>query len=267
MLNAQCPILDNYLEVASMEKFFGKYRGQVTNSQDPLNLGRIQVRVAAIYGEGIENWALPATPYAGKDIGFFTVPPVGSNVWVEFEGGDTDYPIWSGCFWGEGELPQAARVSEPDKVQVLKTNGITFTWNNLDNKGLFIEVKEPVVDRPLKMVFNPQGIEINNNNELTIKITADIIELKNRANSTVTLRTDSIQVKEGTVEVNLTSNQIELKSPPGDIKLQAATGIELSNPAANTKLTPTSIELTVGAASIKMSPATVNVNNGALEVI
>lgn len=249
------------------QRYYGKYRGKVTSSKDPLNLGRIQVTVPAIFGEGRASWALPATPYAGKDIGFFTVPPVGSNIWVEFEGGDTDYPIWSGCFWGEDELPQAARVSEPDKVQVLKTDGITFTWNNLDNKGLFIEVKDPVVNRPLKMVFNPQGIEINNNDELTIKITENIIELKNRANSTVTLTDNKIQLQEGTVEVNLTSNQIELKSPIGDIKLTASTGIELSNPAANTKLTPTSIELTIGAASIKMSPATVNVNNGALEVI
>jgi hypothetical protein len=250
-----------------MPNFYGKYRGKVANTKDPLHLGRIQVQVPAIFGEGRQSWAMPATPYAGKDIGFFTVPPVGSNVWVEFEGGDPDYPIWSGCFWGEGELPQAAKVAEPDKVQVLKTNGITFTWNNLDNKGLTIEVKDPVVSRPLKMVFNPEGIEINNNNELTIKITENIIELKNRATSTVTLKSDSIQLKESSVEVNLTNNQIELKSPPGDIKLTAATGIELSNTPATTKLTTASIELSIGAASIKMSPATVNVNNGALEVI
>ncbi len=159
-----------------MRTYYGKYRGKVTSTKDPLNLGRVQVTVPAIFGDGRQSWAMPATPYAGKDIGFFTVPPVGSNIWVEFEGGDPDYPIWSGCFWGEGELPQAARVSDPDKVQVLKTDGITFTWNNLDNKGLTIEVKSPVVSRPLKMVFNPEGIEINNNNnELTIKITDNII--------------------------------------------------------------------------------------------
>jgi hypothetical protein len=250
-----------------MPTFYGKYRGKVVSSKDPLHLGRIQVRVPAIFGEGGQSWALPATPYAGKDIGFFTVPPIGSNIWVEFEGGDPDYPIWSGCFWGEDELPQAAKVAEPDKVQVFKTNGITFTWNNLDNKGLTIEVKDPVVSRPLKMVFNPQGIEINNNDELTIKITENIIELKNRANSTVTLTSDSIQLKESAVEINLTNNKIELNSPPGDIKLTATNGIELSNTAATTKLTSASIELSLGAASIKMSPVTVNVNNGALEVI
>ncbi|MBO3457578.1 phage baseplate assembly protein V [Aetokthonos hydrillicola Thurmond2011] len=250
-----------------MTKFFGKYRGKVTSNQDPLNLGRIQVEVPAIYGDGRQSWAMPCTPYAGVDIGFFTVPPVGTNVWVEFEGGDTDYPIWAGCFWGDNQLPQAARVGEPDKVQVFKTNGITFTWNNLDNKGLFIEVKDPVVNRPLKMVFNSEGIEINNNNELTIKLTTDIIELKNRTTSTVTMTADSIQIKESSVEIDLTASSIELKSPTGNIKLTASTGIELTTTPASTKLTPTSIDLSLGAANVKVSPISVNVNNGALEVI
>jgi len=84
-----------------MKQFFGKYRGKVAANKDPLNLGRIQVSVPAIFGEGRQSWALPCTPYAGKDVGFFTIPPVDANVWVEFEGGDPDYPIWSGCFWGK----------------------------------------------------------------------------------------------------------------------------------------------------------------------
>lgn len=250
-----------------MPAYFGKYRGKVTSSKDPLHLGRIQVQVPAILGPGQLSWAMPSTPYAGKDIGFFTIPPVGTNVWVEFEGGDPDYPIWTGCFWGEDQLPAAARVEEPDKVQVFKTNGITLVCNNLDKKGLFLEVADPVVTRKLKMTFNPNGVEINNADELTIKITADIIELKNRTSSTITIRRDNIQSQESSTEITLKADSIELKSPPGKIDLTAATSIQCSTTPANTKVTPSSIELTLGAASIKMSPATVNVNNGALEVI
>ncbi len=44
-------------------------------------------------------------PYAGDGVGLFAVPPVGANVWVEFEGGDPDYPILAGCFWGRARLP------------------------------------------------------------------------------------------------------------------------------------------------------------------
>jgi uncharacterized protein involved in type VI secretion and phage assembly len=85
-----------------MTQFFGKYRGQVANNIDPMLLGRIQVKVPAVLGDGDLSWAMPCVPYAGASVGLFLVPPVGANVWVEFEAGDTDYPISSGCFWGVG---------------------------------------------------------------------------------------------------------------------------------------------------------------------
>ncbi|AFY57588.1 hypothetical protein Riv7116_5192 [Rivularia sp. PCC 7116] len=266
-----------------MKEFWGKYRGKVTGSKDPLHLGRVQIEVPAVLGEGRKSWAMPCTPYAGKDIGWFTVPPVGTNIWVEFEGGDPDYPIWSGCFWNENELPKNAQVDEPDKVQVFKTDGVTVTISNLgSNKGLTIEVDKPVVKRKLKMVFNADGIEINNKDETVVKLTADIIESNNQENSTITVTKDNIQLKENSVEIKLTSNSIDLIDNPSTIKLTtsgielannpakvkiAPAAIELSDTPATTKVAPSGIEMSMGAASVKLSPVSVNVNNGALEVI
>jgi phage gp45-like len=62
-------------------------------------------------------------PYAGPDVGFFALPPVGARVWVEFEGGDTNYPIWVGCYWLSGELP--AEDATPDVV-FFRTPGATI---------------------------------------------------------------------------------------------------------------------------------------------
>jgi uncharacterized protein involved in type VI secretion and phage assembly len=266
-----------------MKQFFGKYRGKVTATADPMHLGRIQVSVPAVLGEGRSSWAMPCVPYAGADIGLFTVPPVGSNIWVEFEGGDPDYPIWSGCFWGSNELPQNAKVPEPDKVQVFKTNGITLTLSNFGNtKGLTLEVTNPVVNQPLKMVFNANGIELNNNNNTTTKWTADAIEIKTGQNSTIAIAADSIQLKESSVEIKLTASSIELINNPSTAKLTtsdiqlanssatikiAPAGIESTNTPATVKIAPSGIELSNGAANIKLSPISVNVNNGALEVI
>ena len=56
--------------------FFGKYRGKVVNNLDPMQLGRVQVSVPAILGEGRMSWAMPCTPYAGSGVGFFAIPPV-----------------------------------------------------------------------------------------------------------------------------------------------------------------------------------------------
>jgi hypothetical protein len=270
-----------------MKQFFGKYRGKVTANQDPQHLGRIQVTVPAVYGEGLASWAMPCTPYAGPpDWGLFTIPPIEANIWVEFEGGDPDYPIWSGCFWGDGELPEVAQVEDPTKVQVFRTDGITLTLSSEEaTKGVTLEVESPVVDNPLKVILNPDGIELNNNDTLTAKFLtqSEIIELKNGENSIVTLATDSIQLQESSIEVKLTDSTIELTCSPATMTLSTSSGIELANSPAATTLSSSGIELSstpasvqIGAAgveaksgglgNINVSTASVSVNNGALDV-
>lgn len=92
-----------------MEKRYGKYRGMVLNNIDPLQKGRVQVQVPDVLGLGISSWAMPCVPVAGIQTGVYVVPTVGSGVWVEFEGGDPDYPIWTGGFWGSAaEVPALA---------------------------------------------------------------------------------------------------------------------------------------------------------------
>lgn len=161
-----------------MTQFFGKYRGKVENNIDPLQLGRIQVSVPAVLGEGSLSWAMPCTPYAGSGVGFFTVPPVGANVWVEFEGGDPDYPIWSGCFWGVGEVPALPALAE---IKVFKTSGITLTLSDVPGAGgLTIEVGPPVLPTPLKLVFNAVGIELSNG-AASVKLSPVSVSVNNGA--------------------------------------------------------------------------------------
>jgi len=92
-------------EAGGREKIYGKYRGIVLNNLDPLNLGRIQASVAEVLGEVPTGWATPCAPYAGTGSGFFSIPPVGAGVWIEFEAGDVSRPIWTGGYWGTAEPP------------------------------------------------------------------------------------------------------------------------------------------------------------------
>lgn len=92
---------------AQENRFYGKYRGSVQGNEDPSGRARLQVLVPEVLGQNTQVWALPCVPYAGPGVGFFALPPVGANVWVEFEAGNLRYPIWSGCFWGDGDLPAA----------------------------------------------------------------------------------------------------------------------------------------------------------------
>jgi type VI secretion system (T6SS) baseplate-like injector VgrG len=92
--------------MSSEKKFFGKYRGTVVNNIDPLQIGRIQVIVPDVSNVVPTSWAMPCVPMAGKQSGAFMVPQIGAGVWIEFEQGDPDYPVWVGGFWGiTAEVP------------------------------------------------------------------------------------------------------------------------------------------------------------------
>ena len=157
-----------------MTKFFGKYRGKVENNIDPMQLGRVQVSVPAVLGEGSMSWAMPCVPYAGSGVGFFAIPPVGANIWVEFEGGDPDYPILSGCFWGVGEVPALPAIAE---MKVLKTDMGTITLNDLPGAGgITIETATG-----MKIEISVLGIEISNGQGGSIKLTGPQVSVNEGA--------------------------------------------------------------------------------------
>ena len=161
-----------------MSKFYGKYRGKVENNIDPMQQGRVQVSVPLVLGDTTLAWALPCAPFGGSGVGLFTVPPVGANVWVEFEGGDTDYPILAGCFWGTGEVPASPAIPQ---MKVLKTDGITMTFSDVPGAGgLTIEVNPPVVATPLKLVFDSSGIELSNGSA-SVKLTPASVSVNDGA--------------------------------------------------------------------------------------
>jgi hypothetical protein len=182
------------------KQFYGKYRGQVLNNVDPQGLARIQVSVPAVLGQGRLSWAMPCVPYAGPGVGFFAIPPVGANVWVEFEGGDPDYPIWSGCFWGAvGEVPAQPAVPE---VKIFKTEGVSLTLSDLPGEGgLTLETGPPVVELPLKLVMSATGLQIELADQpVTVNIQPESIELRNGSRSIV-LAPTSVSINEGALEV------------------------------------------------------------------
>lgn len=103
-------------------RHFGKYRGTVTGNADDTSRARLKVRVPAVLGT-LELWAMPCVPYAGPQVGFHALPPEGAGVWVEFEGGDPSFPIWTGCFWADNELPSETTAA----IKLWKTGAVTVT--------------------------------------------------------------------------------------------------------------------------------------------
>jgi uncharacterized protein involved in type VI secretion and phage assembly len=136
-------------------RFYGKYRGVVTDNNDERHLGRIKALVPDVLGKEKSDWATPAVPYAGPQVGFFLIPPQDASVWIEFEHGDPDRPIWTGCFWATTNDVPLSPVT-PDK-KVIKTAAGTITLD--DTQGsTSITIETP---NNLKLKMDQQGIEIS----------------------------------------------------------------------------------------------------------
>ena len=125
-------ILTQHEQQHSTDRFFGKFRGRVTDNQDPLSLGRIRAQVPDVLREVETGWALPAAPYAGDGVGVYTIPAVDAGVWIEFEAGDVSRPIWTGCFWGANQLPkdETASATNPDKKIIRTAQGLLLCFDD-----------------------------------------------------------------------------------------------------------------------------------------
>jgi uncharacterized protein involved in type VI secretion and phage assembly len=124
--------------------YYGKYRGAVRNNVDPEMTGKLQVEVPDVGGNMLISWALPCLPVGGPNMGIFTVPPIGAGVWVEFERGDPDYPIWTGVFWGIApEKPVLSNLVPPGvsgiTLQTQLKNGIVISDVPGPTGGIFMQ--------------------------------------------------------------------------------------------------------------------------------
>lgn len=158
--------------------FYGKYRGVVTDINDPLMMGRVKATVPDVLGDQESGWALPCAPFGGSKVGFFALPTVDAGVWVEFEHGDPDYPIWSGCWWGSvAEVPPVL-VAPPYKKLMVVTEGDQRIILD-DTPGVGGITLETAGGQ--KIAMSPTGIEIDNGMGATITLTGPQVSVNNGA--------------------------------------------------------------------------------------
>ena len=161
--------------------YFGKSRGLVLNNVDPMQMGRLQVQVPDVTGLVPASWAMPCAPVAGIQQGMFALPAIGSGVWVEFEQGNLDYPIWVGCFWGSGaEVPALARLTPPGvnaiTLQTQLQHGLTLS--DLPGPTGGIMLKSPT---GASLIVNDTGIYIQNGKGASIVLTGPTVTINNGA--------------------------------------------------------------------------------------
>jgi len=149
------------VEIAERQRssFYGKYRGVVTNVEDPDNMGRIKTNIPEVLADVESPWALPCAAYAGDGVGSYTVPPVGAGVWIEFEAGDPARPIWAGCWWGTGQLPTNESGAEANpSIKIIRTETGMMVSMNDDTQELSISDQNG--DNILKIEVNSGTITL-----------------------------------------------------------------------------------------------------------
>jgi uncharacterized protein involved in type VI secretion and phage assembly len=138
--------------------FYGKYRGVVSDIQDPTMAGRIKARVRDVYGDEESGWALPCAPFSGTETGFFALPKVGAGVWIEFEHGDPDYPIWSGGWWGSAtEMPKLLLAPPYKKLMIVTEGGNRIILDDTPGiGGITLETADGQ-----KLVLSSTGVKLD----------------------------------------------------------------------------------------------------------
>ncbi len=179
-----------------MPSFYGKYRGKVANNVDPTGQGRIQVSVPAVLGTDGLSWAMPCVPYAGPGVGFFALPPNGANIWVEFEGGSPDWPIWAGCYWGLGELPAEAALPTQ---KLIKTDGLLLLLDDTPGGGgITIKADDPAVALPVSIQLS-NGITLSGT-PASVQVAPESIQISLGAAS-INLSPASVNINNGALEI------------------------------------------------------------------
>lgn len=198
-------IVDLYNTVA--EKRYGKYRGFVSENQDPQKRARIRLSIPSVLNDQISDWALPCLPFGGASgYGFFTVPEVGAQVWVEFEEGDIDRPIWTGTFWQQqSDVPTDAGKDEPTTRLLQTPSGHIFQFDDEKDKERF-------------RLFHPADAEmiIDHNGTISLTDASGAVLTMDADNNEVILEDANGNImtmnSSGTVVEDANGNRIEMAS-------------------------------------------------------
>jgi uncharacterized protein involved in type VI secretion and phage assembly len=186
-------------------RFYGKYRGIVVENADPARLGRLKVRVPSVLGDVVTGWATPCSPYGGAaNQGFLFIPEVAAAVWVEFEEGDIEFPIWVGAPWSrpdaESQLPkpqkddgeEEADVQDPPTRKTIKTlKGHTIQLEDADDEEVVL-VREGVQGHLI--LLHKDGVTVEEANGNSIEMTADGTTVTDANDNSIAMTADGVTI-------------------------------------------------------------------------
>jgi len=235
-------------------QYYGKYRGFVVENQDPERRGRLKLKVPSVLGEQDTGWALPCLPFGGlADQGLFMVPEVDAQVWVEFEEGNIDHPIWVGVFWQqESDIPAEASLDEPT-TRIIKTpSGHVLQFDDAAGEEQFRLAhpagSEMIIDANgsisledavgAKVTLDAQSnkivVEDSNGNVLTMDTSGTVVKDVN--GSKIEMAASGITVK--AIQIVIDGSQVHVGGQGGEPLIKGLTLLGMFNSHTHTCTAP-----------------------------
>ena len=209
-------LLDTLGERDQSNRIYGVVVALVTNTDDPAKIGRVKLKYPWL-GEDAEGyWARVASPMTGKEMGFYFMPDVDSEVLVAFEQGDVRFPYVIGSLWNGKNKPPLANANGKNDIRLIKSrSGHTVRLVDEDGKEK-IEIIDKTGKNSISIDTAKNSITITSAKDVTIsapdgaiKLDAQNIQLKSSAETKIesgagmdVKASGAMNVKGATVNIN-----------------------------------------------------------------
>lgn len=128
-----------YQGLESFGRYYSCYRGFVADRDDPENLSRLRLIIPSVGGTNVyDYWAFPRNVFSGAGYGSQVIPQKGDVVWVEFESGHPNKPLWSLGYRGKNELSGESDITDKDCYWFITPKGHVIKINDTKN---YIHIK------------------------------------------------------------------------------------------------------------------------------
>ena len=185
-------------------QYFGKYSAVVKDNSDAQKLGTVKVSVPTLFPENELMDARAALPF-----GWFFIPENEAPVWVEFEGGDSTLPLWTGMQSLSGKYPSELDLDPPQKRALKTAAGHLILFDDKSGEEL-IRIVEAAHSH--EILLDQNGIKVTDGvNNQTLTFDSSGVKASLQSGASVTITSSGITVDAGSGSLTLKGTSIELQ--------------------------------------------------------